>query len=118
VKYRELDAIGVETIPVFLDQVTDLLCCCWGNGTANFEVLTEFITVKDGAPGTDVLAGESADSWEWLGDGVTKFLEYEDGIIVFSGIINGKEPIFWFRAPYFSWDGNDASKWVGNADRE
>ena len=117
-KYRELDAVSIETVPVFVDQVTDLLCCCWGNGAANAEVLTELVAVKDGVPGTDILAGERTDSCKWLGDGLTKFLKYEDSIIVFGGIINWKEPIFWFRAPYFSWDGNDARKWVGNADGE
>jgi hypothetical protein len=95
-----------------------LLCCCWGNGTANVEVLMELVSVNDGVPGTDILAGGSADSCKWLGDSSAKFLEYEDGIIVFGGIINWKEPILWFRAPYFSRDGYDAGKWIGNTDRD
>ena len=76
-----------------------MLCCCWENGTANVEVLTELIAVMDGVPGMDVLAVVNADSCKWLGDGSASFLEYEASIIVFGGIINEKEPIFWSRAP-------------------
>ena len=76
----------------------------------------ELVAVEDGVPGADVMAGESADSCGGFGNGSAEFLEYEDGIVVFGGIINRKEPIFWFRAPYFSWNGDDASEWLGNAD--
>lgn len=76
----------------------------------------ELVAVQNGVPGTDVLAGESADSCGRFGNSSAEFLEYEDGIVVFGGIIDREEPIFWFRAPYFSGNVNDAGKWLGNAD--